>query len=121
MSLFKTHKEKRVHPRIPFWAKVKVCLKRSVSDEAIPPDTLGAENLSESGILVETPSPYPVKAPCRIFIRESSYAKEFALDGLVVRSKESRRGKFFDTGIFFPSLSSDQKNFLNRLINRYSS
>ena len=121
MSLFKTPKEKRNYPRIPFWAKVKVCLKRSISDETIPPDTLGAENLSENGILVETPSPYPVKAPCRIFIRESSYAKEFALDGLVVRSMESRRGKFFDTGICFPSLSADQKNFLTKLIDRYSS
>src|SRR5574341_942397 len=122
MSLFKARKrEKRVNPRIPFWDKVKVCLNRSISDEAIPPDSLGTENLSESGILIETPSPYPVQVPCRIFIRESSYSKEFALDGLVVRSAASRRGEFYDTGISFPSLTADQKSFLNHIIERYSS
>jgi len=120
MSLFKTRKEKRVHPRIPFWAKVKVALKRSVSDEALHPDILGAENLSQSGILVETSYPYPVNAPCRVFIREKSYKSETVLNGLVVRSEASRRGEFYDTGISFPSLSSDQKSLLSKIISIYT-
>ncbi|MBI1870752.1 MAG: PilZ domain-containing protein [Chlamydiae bacterium] len=119
MSLFHHRsKEKRNFSRIPFWAKVEVDLN---VDNAARSETLGVENLSEGGILVETTSAYPQDAPCRIHLKKNFFSTEVVLEGFIVRSVISRRGHFFDTGISFSNINPDQKGKLSQIIKLYSS
>lgn len=112
---------KRVHTRIPFWTRVRVEVSAKEREASSLADTLGVENLSEGGMLIETPYVYPIKVPCRIFLRHNPFSDELALEGLVVRSAPSRRGDFFDTGIAFPSLTEDQREILKQMISFYTS
>ncbi|MBI1883233.1 MAG: PilZ domain-containing protein [Chlamydiae bacterium] len=119
MSMF-AHREKRAHPRIPFWTKVKVHWAHP-QNGYVESETLGVENISPGGILVETSKAYPVNIPCEVFVRKDSHSDEIILPGTVIRSVSSRRGSFFDTGISFPTLSPEQKVSLDEIIKLYTS
>lgn len=108
-------KEKRAHTRIPYWRMV------DVSNTNIKPETqfLASENLAEGGVLLETSKAFESQSACLLKLEAPFKSETVILMGIVLRSKPSQRGRFFETAVMFEFQDNNQREVLRRLIDYY--